>query len=432
MSCCQPPLGLTYLRKLLGRRQDIAVFPADALEQDVPPDSVYFYRPSEILVPLSQVEAFEAAAKRIGIRVCRCAGAERVDRETPGDSEKDDRDRGEATVSCHPSSEIARFVIGARDTLDAVLDRLERVDPALRLTPNHVLFGCPEWGFNPSGEPLRWHTAADLPHEAADPLEVRVAVIDSGLPTERSSNPLLASVELPMGVEEPWAYRADWPVLTFPEGHGSFVSGVVRTTAPGVSVSSYQALDGDGVTDEWSLAEQIAYAISDEPQVINLSLGTTTRHDESLMGLGPLRQATAVGSRPIVVASAGNLASDRPFYPAAEEWVIGVAAVEMTGDPAIPVPAAFTNYGSWVDTCAEGVNVISAYEAHPYRPVTPPAAIEHFEGAALWSGTSFAAPKVSAIVAVMRAADDSIDRDAVLTILAEGAAVLPGLGILVP
>jgi subtilisin family serine protease len=150
------------------------------------------------------------------------------------------------------------------------------------------------------------------------------------------------------------------------------------------------------------------------------------------MGLGPLQRATAVGSRPIVVASAGNLASDRPFYPAAEEWVIGVAAVEMTGDPAIPVPASFTNYGTWVDTCAEGVNVISAYEAHPYRPITPPAAIEHFEGAAVWSGTSFAAPKVAAVIAMMRAADPGIDRGAALTILAEGAAVLPGLGILVP
>jgi hypothetical protein len=426
MSCCQPPLGLAYLRGLLGRRQDISVFPPDALEKDEPPDSIYFYRPNEILVPSSQVEAFEAAARRIGIRVCRCGDS------GPGkQGDGRDRDRIERAARWHPSREIARFVVGARDELDSVLDRLQRADRALRVTPNHVLFGCPEWGFNPSGEPLTWQDADALPLGAADPLGVSVAVIDSGLPTDRTTNPVLAPVELPSGVEEPWPYRADWPVLTFPEGHGSFVSGVVRMTAPGATVSSYRALDEDGVTDEWSLAEQIALAISDEPQVINLSLGTTTRHDESLMGLAALQQAALVGSRPIVVASAGNLATDRPFYPAAEEWVIGVAAVEMTGDPAIPVPASFTNYGNWVDAGADGVNVISAYEAHPYRPITPPAAIEHFKGAARWSGTSFAAPKVSAVVALLRAEDPGIDRGGVLTTLAEGAAVLPGLGVLV-
>jgi subtilisin family serine protease len=326
---------------------------------------------------------------------------------------------------------VVRFVIASSEDLDLVLTRLEGAAKGLRVSPNHVVFGCPEWGFDPYGEP-RPMGNSDLPRLPPVPSDgVVVAVIDSGLPMDCDENPLLATVDPPASEEEPWLYRDRWPVLTFPQGHGSFVTGVVRMRAPAAVVASYRALDDDGVTDEWSLAEQIAVAVEAEPQVINLSLGTTTRHDEPLMGLDALRQATLVGSRPIVVAAAGNLATNRPFYPAADDWVIGVAAVEMTGDPPIPVPASFTNYGDWVDACANGVNLTSAYEAHPYRPISPPAAILHFNGAAQWSGTSFAAPMVAAVVAELRATNPAIDREGVLAELAALGPELPGLGMLV-
>jgi subtilisin family serine protease len=400
---------LSYLRALLARRHDIEVYPADALDRDVPPADVYFFRPSEILVPVDEVELFEITAKRLGIRFWRIDG-------TPDD-------RG--------SKAIARFVVGANAPLDTVLDRLARATRGrLRITPNHVLLTCPVWGFSPDGDPS---VAADPPTVSADggPWDVTVAVVDSGLPEGFAANALLAEVDVPPGDEEAWGYAGPSPVLTFPQGHGSFVAGVVRLAAPLAQVRSYLAADQDGVTDEWYLGAQIDLALADGASVVNLSLGATSRHDEPLMGLATLEEAASVMGGPIVVAAAGNLDSDRPFWPAAESWVIGVAAVELAGDTGTPIRASFSDFGPWVDVCAVGVDVVSAYEAHPYRPQSDPSQLLHFDGAAVWSGTSFATPQVAGAVAALRASDPTVSREQALERFRAGGPAVPGIGTFV-
>jgi subtilisin family serine protease len=95
----------------------------------------------------------------------------------------------------------------------------------------------------------------------------------------------------------------------------------------------------------------------------------------------------------VVVASAGNDATSRPAYPAAQPGVIGVAAVGPAG------PAPFTNYGSWVTACAPGVDVVSHFytgidEHDDHDPAT-----SDFRGWAKWCGTSFAGPIVAGAIA---------------------------------
>ncbi|NED51479.1 peptidase S8 and S53 subtilisin kexin sedolisin, partial [Micromonospora aurantiaca] len=64
-----------------------------------------------------------------------------------------------------------------------------------------------------------------------------------------------------------------------------------------------------------------------------------------------LRQAiAALGRGTVVVACAGNAATDRPFWPAAMKPVIGVAALDGADR------AWFSNHGWWVDACAQGVD----------------------------------------------------------------------------
>jgi hypothetical protein len=381
MSSCEPPLGLAHLRGLLARRHDIAVFPADALDRERPPEDLYFYRPAEVLVPLDQVELFTTAATRLGIRF--------------GTAE----DRSAAS---HPAG-IARYFLGANAELDTVIERLIRAtDGKLRLTPNHVLFTAEEWTYSPATEP-RVAQVLPLPRDDGPASRVSVAVVDSGVPEGVTENPLLATLDVTWDEEEPWPYAGSYPVLTFPEGHGSFVAGVVLLGAPGAEVRSYLAADQDGVTDEWFLGTQIELALGQSPDVVNLSLGSTSRKDEPLLGLGSLAKAASADGGPIIVAAAGNLDSCRRFWPAAESWAIGVAAVYRPRGSEPPVRAWFSDYGPWVDVCAVGVDVVSAYEAHPYRPVHEPSELRYFEGAALWSGTSFAAPHVAAAVASTRA-----------------------------
>jgi len=58
----------------------------------------------------------------------------------------------------------------------------------------------------------------------------------------------------------------------------------------------------------------------------------------------------------------------------------------------------FSNFGPWVDVCAPGVSLRSAFPTG-VRVDKVTGVKEHFSGWARWSGTSFAAPLFAAEVA---------------------------------
>jgi hypothetical protein len=59
----------------------------------------------------------------------------------------------------------------------------------------------------------------------------------------------------------------------------------------------------------------------------------------------------------VVVAAAGNNASDRVFWPAAFDSVVGVGAQRADGRGRTP----FSNHGPWVDAWAPGDRVASSF-----------------------------------------------------------------------
>ena len=56
----------------------------------------------------------------------------------------------------------------------------------------------------------------------------------------------------------------------------------------------------------------------------------------------------------IIVAAAWNYNKNKPFYPAAYDWVVGVAAIDDQDKK-----ASFSNYGPWVDIAAPWVNMLT-------------------------------------------------------------------------
>jgi subtilisin family serine protease len=90
----------------------------------------------------------------------------------------------------------------------------------------------------------------------------------------------------------------------------------------------------------------------------------------------------------VAVAAAGNGGTSRPFWPAAAESVVAVGA-----------RAPFSNHGPWVDTIAPGVDVVSSHVRLGPADGTAADTEPRVYGAARWSGTSFAAPKIAADVA---------------------------------
>ena len=137
---------------------------------------------------------------------------------------------------------------------------------------------------------------------------------------------------------------------------------------------------------------------------------------EALLGLGV-----------VVVAAAGNFATSREFYPAAfarepvpagQVPVISVGALNPNGTKAM-----FSNDGLWVTAWARGAAVVSTYPTDIDASRTPelripvnrkPAGIlppgrealdpDDFRGGwAIWSGTSFSAPYMAALIGTIAA-----------------------------
>jgi subtilisin family serine protease len=424
------PTSHARARELLDRRRDILVHPSTALTSDSAGSAVphHYYRPGELLVrnETGQVDAFERVAGQLHLRYRR-----REDHGRPKLS-------GKGPELASPMPAAARYLVYSDEPLEDVLRRLEdHAHEEFEVTPNHVLFGLELWGMSPYGDP-RPLKKNEKTHLSGDGAGVSVAIVDSGVPRGYAVNPLLGTVKTWSFEEEPWDYDSPTPVLSGTQGHGSFVAGVVRQAAQNASLHSYRVLDTDGVTDEWYLGHQLALVLASGARVVNLSLGTTTRADQRLIGLSALEAAAkgkGAGRAPIVVAAAGNFGDSRKCYPAADDWTIGVGAVDLTGArKGPPKPASFSNYGDWVDVCAVGVNVVSSFEAKPYRDSSAPGKVEQFNGEAVWSGTSFATAHVSAKVAEVLQLDPELDRQGVLTALRAlgGATPVANLGWFVP
>jgi hypothetical protein len=228
---------------------------------------------------------------------------------------------------------------------------------------------------------------------------VRVAVIDTGIPSAKRADGWLADVHrtadnideldvLPAGPDGLLDYQA---------GHGSFVAGVIRRVAPHAEIRMYRATDSDGFGTDHDIAEAILQAHDDGAQIINMSLGVRTVDDQP-----PPAMADAIatvqresGGRTVIVAAAGNYGDAFPVWPAALPGVEAVA-----GLTAYLVPSAWSSYGRHVRFSTVGEGIRSTFVPGIESPVFDPSP-DTFgpDPWAMWSGTSFAAPQIAGAVA---------------------------------
>jgi subtilisin family serine protease len=184
-------------------------------------------------------------------------------------------------------------------------------------------------------------------------------------------------------------------------GHGTFIAGIVRRYAPNAEIQIQGVLSSFGEATDWDIALGILEGLDNATRtkrgridVINMSFGAQTDDD-----LPPKLLADAVvlaqNQGALVVAAAGNADTCRRWWPAALPQVVAVGATDGCGRK-----AWFSNFGPWVDACALGVDIVSTFlfddgPASSIAGVDP----DEYQGWALWSGTSFAAPYVAAAIA---------------------------------
>ncbi len=179
-------------------------------------------------------------------------------------------------------------------------------------------------------------------------------------------------------------------------GHGTHVAGIVHLVAPDAKIMPLRVLDSDGNGDIFSVAEAILYAIHNGANVINLSLGTPSKSD---LLRDVVREATRNGV--VVVAAAGNLNTDAPQYPAADQCALSVTSIGPTS-----TKSEFANFGGNVDFVAPGESIYSTFPK---------------DGYAWWSGTSMAAPFVAGQAALIHSARPALSARDVTALMADTA-----------
>ncbi len=182
-------------------------------------------------------------------------------------------------------------------------------------------------------------------------------------------------------------------------GHGTHVAGIIAASnnhigvvglAYNVKLMPIKAGMASGFFNQSQIAKGILYAYNNGADVINMSFGGSA---STIAVQDALETAY---TRCVLVAAAGNDGAPnegllaRPTYPAALSYVMGVMSVDIRG-----VESGFTNYD------------VAAYNSVEYEVYAPGSQIlSTIPGNryATWSGTSMAAPYVSAMAALLRSA----------------------------
>ncbi|MFG1819302.1 S8 family serine peptidase [Kribbella sp. NPDC049174] len=313
---------------------------------------------------------------------------------------------------------------------------LEQADVQLgrgTVTPDHLVYVCKSVSPCPATEPeVVSDGAAPEPFLSmvgkADGRGVKVVVLDVGW-TEAPHARWLDGVT----GEEELAFDPETGLIRPYAGHGTFIAGVVRAIAPKTEVVVKSYFDKAGAMFEVDLADRLAEALAEDPDIISLSAGSKTRFDIPSLALGAFsrpRENSADG--PVLVAAAGNDGDDRQFWPAAHPEAVSVGALAADETSR----ASFSNFGSWVDVYAPGENLVNAFLTGEYQCTERPnkGQLRKFAGMARWSGTSFSTPVVAGLIAARISLTGERPKQAANALLAYSRTrVLPDVGpVLLP
>jgi hypothetical protein len=198
---------------------------------------------------------------------------------------------------------------------------------------------------------------------------------------------------------------------TNPQGsavfHGTMTAGLAGILNPNATLMPLEALDDNGIGYTDGVAAAVRFAADNGANIISLSLGSN--QDDPY-----LHQQIdyAISKGVVVVAAAGNDGCNCMVYPAAYPEVIAVGASDSANHR-----ASFSSYGTNLDVLAPGTSgdVCSTF----YASTNPTSAYS-----CSYSGTSFAAPIVAGLAALILQQDPSTSVSAMADIISRNAAKL--------
>ncbi|MFN3718316.1 MAG: S8 family serine peptidase [Rhizobium rhizophilum] len=287
-----------------------------------------------------------------------------------------------------PATEIVRLVVPRGTGLDAARARVAALAPVAQVDFNHYY------------RPEQTETAPDCGGQSCALVREIIGwpLDPAGLVQRCGSLPKIGLIDTAINPAHPSLDKARLEVIRISDDalpqsgrqHGTAVVallvGAAGSRAPGllpssevIAVDAFRRLGGSAdVASTFDLVRALDALAGRNVRVINLSLAGP----DNLLLKRTVEAMIARGA--ILVAAVGNAGPRaKPLYPAGYEGVIAVTAVDKRRNA-----YRRANQGDHVDIAAPGVNVWTAASISGARPK---------------SGTSFAAPFVSAAAAVLLA-----------------------------
>ncbi|PWA13288.1 peptidase S8 [Pueribacillus theae] len=282
------------------------------------------------------------------------------------------------------------------------LPEVEYAEPVKTYHKNSTDIQYPhQWGLENTGQEsgkqhadIRFAKLQPLLKQKQSKQPVKIAVVDTGV------DYTLADFEGKIDIEHDYDFVNRDGDAYDDEGHGTHVAGIIAAAAdnhysmtgihPNATILPVKVLDATGSGESDKIALGIKHAVDKGAKVINLSLGgATSRVIEDVLKYAAEKNVT-------VVAASGNDGGEFLNYPAASKYTIAVGAT-YRGD----VVWDDSNYGEGLngkklDLVAPGVEIPSLL---PNGNVT------------YLSGTSMAAPHVSAVAGLLWSANPSLKPD---------------------
>jgi subtilisin family serine protease len=193
------------------------------------------------------------------------------------------------------------------------------------------------------------------------------------------------------------------------EGHGTMVAGIVAAETnnnegiAGVSWNSkllpVKVIDETGVGESSIVSEGIIWAVDQGAVVANLSFGSPFASYALQDAIQYAHQNDVV-----VVASAGNDGDSVDFPAANDEYCLAVAATDYNDQR-----VDWSDFGPEIDVAAPGVRILSTYPTQ----LTPQIYLPYAWG----YGTSFSAPHVSGLAALILSIKPWMTADEVMDVI---------------